>query len=82
MLRLSAADFILGTMRSGTGELFHRYRNGNPGIRGVASDYAYFCSGLLDIYELTFSPKYLEAAISIEEYFSRHFLDKQERGIF
>ncbi len=79
---VEAAEFILGTMRSGTGELFHRYRNGNPGIRGVASDYAYFCSGLLDLYELTFSPKYLEAAIGIEEYFSRHFLDKQKGGIF
>ena len=45
----------------------------SPGIRGVASDYAFLCSGLLDLYELTFSPGYLEAAIGIEEYFSQSF---------
>ena len=77
-----AADFILGTMRSGTGELFHRYRNGKSGIRGVASDYAFFCAGLLDLYELTFEPAYLEAAIGIEEYFTRHFLDRRDGGYF
>ena len=53
-----------------------------PGIRGVASDYAYLCAGLLDLYELTFSPEYLEAAIGIEEYFSRHFLDRKDGGYF
>jgi uncharacterized protein len=78
----SAADFILGTMRSRTGELLHRYRDGTAGIRGVASDYAYLCAGLLDLYELTFLPKYLEAAIGIEEYFSQHFLDRSEGGYF
>ena len=77
-----AADFLLGTMRSGTGELFHRYRNGQPGIRGVASDYAYLCAGLLDLYELTFSPGYLEAAIGIEAYFTDHFLDGRDGGYF
>ena len=77
-----AADFILGTMRSGTGELFHRYRRGKPGIRGVASDYAYFCAGLLDLYELTFLPGYLEAAIAIEAYFTLHFLDRRDGGYF
>ena len=77
-----AADFILGTMRSGNGESFHRYRNGQPGIRGVASDYAYLCAGLLDLYELTFSPEYLEAAIGIEAYFTCHFLDSRDGGYF
>jgi len=77
-----AADFLLGTMRSGTGELFHRYRNGQPGIRGVASDYAYLCAGLLDLYELTFMPEYLRAAIGIEEYFTNHFFDGKTGGYF
>jgi hypothetical protein len=78
----NAADFILGTMRTGKGELLHRYRDGTAGIRGVASDYAYFCAGLLDLYELTFAPEYLEAAIGIEDYFSRHFLDRAGGGYF
>jgi len=77
-----AADFIIGTMQSGTGELFHRYRDGKPGIRGVASDYAYFCAGLLDLYELTFAPGYLEAAIRTEAYFTRHFFDSRDGGYF
>jgi uncharacterized protein len=78
----NAADFILGTMYSGNGELYHRYRNGTAGIRGLASDYAYFCAGLLDLYELTGSPGYLETAIKIEEYFTRHFYDPLEGGYF
>ncbi|MEI7434623.1 MAG: thioredoxin domain-containing protein [Methanomicrobiales archaeon] len=77
-----AADFILATMRSRSGELFHRYRDGQVGIRGVASDYAYFCAGLLDLYELTCMPEYLEAAIGIEEYFTNHFLDGRTGGYF
>ena len=79
---ISAADFILGTMQSRTGELLHRYRDGTAGIRGVASDYAYLIAGLLDLYELTFKPEYLEAAIGIEEYFSLHFLDRSRGGYF
>jgi len=77
-----AADFILGTMKLGTGELFHRYREGTAGIRGVASDYTYLCAGLLDLYELTFIPRYLEAAIGIENYFTNHFFDPRDGGYF
>lgn len=77
-----AAEFVLNNLLSGTGELCHRYRDGKTGIRGLASDYVYFCSGLLDLYELTGEARYLGAAIRTEEYLTRHFLDTRRGGYF
>jgi uncharacterized protein len=78
----NAADFILATMRTGSGELLHRFRNGEAGIRGVATDYAFLIAGLFDLYEASLDPGYLKSALDIQDYFTKHFWDSKSGGFF
>ncbi|MDQ7785669.1 MAG: thioredoxin domain-containing protein, partial [Desulfomonilaceae bacterium] len=60
-----AADFILGTLRSGDGRLLHRYRDGEAGLPAHVDDYAFFIWGLLELYEASFEVKYLKTALDL-----------------
>lgn len=77
-----AADFILDKMMDNKGELLHRYRDKEAGIKGNADDYAFFIWGLIELYEATFEVKYLKHAIGLNEYFITHFHDKDRGGFF
>ncbi|HVP94277.1 MAG TPA: thioredoxin domain-containing protein [Methanoregulaceae archaeon] len=76
------ADFLLGVMVGGDGELMHRFRNGEAGIAGLGSDYAYLTGGLLDLFEASQDPRYLGAALDIQDWFNRHFADTGKGGFF
>jgi len=76
------ADFLLRTMTGRNGELVHRYRNGEAGIPGLGSDYAYLTAGLLDLFEASQEPSYLGAALDIQAWFNGHFSDTGEGGYF
>jgi uncharacterized protein YyaL (SSP411 family) len=75
-----AADFVLRHMRDGSGGLFRRYRRGESAHRGYLDDYAFFVSGLLDLYEATFATKYLKEAIRLNVLMTGHFLDEEGGG--
>ena len=66
-----AADFLLSTMRK-EAILLHRYRDGDAAIPGFLTDYAFLVQGLLDLYEASFEPKYLRAAVDL----NREMLDR------
>jgi hypothetical protein len=70
-----AANFILGTMRAGTGRLYRRYRLGEAANPGYADDYAFLIWGLLDLYETIFDVRYLREALHLQEEMSRLFAD-------
>ncbi len=76
----TAADFLLRTMRTPEGRLWHRYREGEAGIPGLLDDYAFLSWGLLDLYEMTFEEAYLETALALTEEMLQHFWDP--RGVF
>ncbi|SHL05004.1 thioredoxin domain-containing protein [Rhodothermus profundi] len=76
----TAADFLLRTMRTPEGRLWHRYRDGEAGISGMLDDYAFLSWGLLDLYEATFEEHYLETALALTEQMLTHFWDA--RGVF
>ena len=76
------ADFLLRTMKKENGELLHRYRNGSARIKGLGSDYAYLTTGLLDLFEASQEPRYLEAALDIQAWFTGHFADGDKGGFF
>jgi uncharacterized protein YyaL (SSP411 family) len=44
-----AADFILNNMWDSDGELLHRYRDGEAGIRATLDDYAFLIWGLMEL---------------------------------
>ena len=78
----AAARFIIGRMRSPEGGLLHRHREGESGIQGFADDYAFVAWGLVELYEATFDPSWLEACIRLADYFIAQFWDKESGGFF
>ena len=77
-----AAGFILDTMRAEDGRLFHRFREGEVVIHGHADDYAFFIFGLLELYQSTFDPLYLQEALSLQRHMLSDFWDKENGGFF
>jgi hypothetical protein len=77
-----AAAFVLDRMRTTEGRLFHRYRDGESSLQAHVDDYAFFISGLIDLYEAVFELKYLEAALELNRDFIAHFWDENQGGFY
>ena len=77
-----AADFLLETMRDDNGRLLHRYRDGETAFQATVDDYAFFVSGLLELYETTFDLRYLEAALALNGEQQEHFWDELGGGFY
>jgi uncharacterized protein YyaL (SSP411 family) len=76
------ADFILKELRTSTGRLLHRYREGQAAIPAFVDDYAYLIWGLIEIYQTTFEVQYLQMALNLNDEVIAHFWDKQTGGFF
>jgi uncharacterized protein YyaL (SSP411 family) len=79
---VEAADFLLGTMRDDEGRLLHRYRDGDAAIRAHLDDYAFLTWGLIELYETTFEPRWLEAALALMDASLDHFWDEAAGAFF
>ncbi|MCI0417173.1 thioredoxin domain-containing protein, partial [bacterium] len=77
-----AANFILLKMKSKDGSLLHRYRDGEAKLPAHVDDYAFFIWGLLELYEATFDPAWLKAAIGLNQYLIAHYWDNKNGGFF
>ena len=69
-----AAEFVLGPMRPG-GRLRRSFRAGVPGQPATLDDHAFVIQGLLDLYEATHAPRWLEAALGEQRVLDAHFAD-------
>src|SRR5262249_7902318 len=78
-----AADFILTRMRTPDGRLLHTWSAGSePKLNGYLEDYAFLLEALADLYEATFAPRWLEAALDLAGGTVRQFWDEAEGGFF
>ena len=77
-----ALNFILKNMMKKSGELLHRYRKQDAKISGYADDYAFLILGLIELYQATFNPKYLQISLDLNDYLINHFWDKKNGGLF
>ncbi len=78
----SSANFILEKMRDNKGRLLKSYRDGEAKLTGHADDYAFFIWGLIELYEATFSVKYLKEALEINDMFLKLFWDHEKGGLY
>jgi len=76
-----AVDFILSRMYQ-KGGLLHRYRDGEAKISAHLDDYAFFVWGLIELYEATFDPGYLETALTLTREQIPLFWDEKRGGFF
>jgi len=77
-----AADFILARLRTPDGRLLHRYRDGDASLPAHTDDYAFFISGLIELYVAAREPRYLKEALLLNSVFILHFWDKNHGGFF
>ncbi len=61
-----AASFVLSRMHdSKSGQLLRRYCDGEARVAGFLDDYAFLAQGLIDLFEATSDPSWLEAAVDL-----------------
>ena len=77
-----SADFLLVKMKTKEDRLMHRYRDGHVSIPGFLEDYAFLMHGLIDLYEATFDPHYLEEAKFLLNKMHVLFWDESNGGFF
>lgn len=77
-----AADFILQRMRSPSGRLYRRFREGDVAHRAYADDHALFIWGLIELHQATLQARYLEEAFRLQLEMIRLFWDDEDGGFF
>ncbi len=77
-----AGRFLLGTMRTGEGELLRTFRLGQARLGGCLDDYAFAAAALLDLYESDFDPAWVREARSLMDRALDRFWDKTEGAFF
>ncbi len=67
------ADFLLQTLRTPEGRLWHVWQAGAAAVEGFLEDYTHLAWGLLELYQTTFESRYYAAAQELMEYVLAHF---------
>ncbi|MHA2379841.1 MAG: thioredoxin domain-containing protein [Candidatus Thorarchaeota archaeon] len=77
-----ATEFILSQLRDEQGRLLHRFRDGESLVTAFLDDYAFLVWGLLELYETTFDPNYLQMAKDMTTDQITYFWDESEGAFF
>ena len=77
-----AADFCLTQLRQPSGRLLKRWRLGQSGLPAHLDDYAFLAQGLLDLFEATQQPSYLDHARELIDLSMDLFEDKERGGFY
>jgi uncharacterized protein YyaL (SSP411 family) len=77
-----ATAFILSKMRVDSGQLYHRFREGELAIEAQASDYAFLIYGLVSLYQATFDLTYAEEALALQKQMTAKCWDADQGGFF
>jgi len=76
-----AAGFVLARMVKG-GQLYRRYREGDVAYPANLEDHSFLVAGLIDLYEASFDPKWLEEAVGLADKMVDLFWDGADGGFF
>ncbi len=77
-----AMEYLNDRLTNQDGRLLHYVKQDNVGIPGFLDDYAYVLWALVELYESTFRPKYLEDAKKLIDHVISHFWDSRQGGFF
>jgi len=78
---VGAARFVLRTNRRG-GRLLRRYAGGEAAFEGTVEDYSFLVQGLIDLFEATSDPLWLEEANTLAKTMLDDYEDKKEGGLY
>jgi hypothetical protein len=69
-------------MRDDDGRLHHRWREGERTVPAFLDDHAFMVWALLELYDATYEPSYLEQAVQLQRTTDRLFWDADHGGYF
>ncbi|MEE8170802.1 MAG: thioredoxin domain-containing protein, partial [Phycisphaerae bacterium] len=71
-----AAEFVLKHLRRQDGRLLRTYRAGKAHTLGYLNDHAFLIEGLLNLYETTGEPRWLNEAVALNDDLRAYFADE------
>ena len=77
-----AAEFVFEEMHTNSGRMLHRYREGDASIPAFLDDYVFMTTAMLELYDATFEPKYLERAVELQQQTYELFWDTKRGGFY
>ncbi|HEX3027729.1 MAG TPA: thioredoxin domain-containing protein, partial [Clostridia bacterium] len=77
-----ALSFILSKLVRSDGRLLARYRDGESAIPGYTDDYSFLIWGMIELYETTYKPEYLQKALKLNDDLIKYFWDEHHGGLF
>jgi uncharacterized protein YyaL (SSP411 family) len=75
-------NFIENKLSYDGNRLKHTHKDGISKLNGYLDDYSYYVNSLLDVFEVTSNPFYLERAIQYTDSMINHFWDEKEKSFF
>jgi len=78
----TATEFVFEEMHTKGGRVLHRYRDGDASIPAFLDDYVFMTSAMLEHYDATFDPAYLEQALKLQQQTHELFWDKDRGGFY
>ncbi len=78
----ACADFLLGELRDGQGQLLRTWKDGRGRIAGYLDDHAFLLEALITLYEATFEPRWYDEATALADALIERFGDPERGGFF
>jgi uncharacterized protein YyaL (SSP411 family) len=76
-IALQNAQFIIDTLWSSEGNLWHSYKNQKSTINGYLEDYALVIAAFIRLYEVSFDEQWLHHSKKLTDYSLAHFYDSK-----
>jgi uncharacterized protein YyaL (SSP411 family) len=77
-----AVQFIENMLASNDGRLKRTFKDGQSKLNAYLEDYAFYISGLLDLFAVNSKQEYLDKAIMYTDFMLQHFWDEREGNLF
>lgn len=77
-----AVWFISEKLVTTDGRLLARYRDKDAAFPAYVDDYAFLTWGLIELYEATYNPEYLQKAVELDDELLKLFWDNENGGFF
>jgi uncharacterized protein len=78
----NAVEFIENRLASDDGRLRRTFKDGQSKLNAYLEDYAFYISGLLDLFAANSKQEYLDKAITYTDFMLQHFWDEKEGNLF
>jgi uncharacterized protein len=77
-----AVEFVENMLSSNEGRLKRTFKDGQSKLNAYLEDYAFYISGLLDLFAVNSKQEYLDKAIMYTDFMLQHFWDEREGNLF